>query len=295
MNPPIKPNSFFIFLSPAQIAESHKHGSYELVYVLAGECSHTIDNQTHVMSKGDYVLLDLTSNHCYHSIGDEELAIINCLFFPSFFDASLSDDADIYTLFENYHFKLKKELFIQRPSGTIFKDTTREIERMLTVMNNEFLDKNTGFVEIIRANLIQLLMISMRSIYSDVKASVRDDTIQNILEYINTNYMKDITLKEICTKYNYTLPYISAKFKKVVGVSFMEYLQKARIDKSKTLLYDTNYAISDIAYMVGYKDVRFYHKIFKKHTGKTPGEFKKLAKSFTPDKYRFTRRKYKKI
>ena len=138
-------------------------------------------------------------------------------------------------------------------------------------------------------------MISFRSIYPNVKASVADDTVQNILEYINLNYMRDITLKEICTKYNYSLPYMSAKFKRVVGISFMEYLQKLRIDNSKKLLFDTNYSISDIAYLVGYKDVRFYHRIFKKITGKTPAEFRKTNKNFNPSEHKFVRRRYKKI
>ena len=222
----VKPNKVFIFLSPAQKTVVHGHTFYELAYVLSGKCEHTMDGKTYIMSKGDYILLDKDCIHSYNSIDDEELSIVNCLFFPSFIDSSISDDADIYTMLTNYHFKLKKELFIHNPIGSIFKDTSGEIEALLTIMNNEFINKDAGYLELIRSCLIQLLITTVRSIYSDVKIISDDSTVQNVIEYINQNYMKDITLKEICNIFNYSLPYMSSKFKRSVGVPFIEHLQK---------------------------------------------------------------------
>lgn len=295
MKPSDKTNNFFIFLSPAQKADMHTHGFFELAFILSGKCEHTINGHTYIMTKGDYTLLDNTTVHSYNAIGDEELAIVNCLFYPSFIECSIPDEADIYTMLENYHFRLKRELFIQNPVGTVFKDVTGEAEKLITVMNNEFLNKNAGYLELIRGSLIQLLIITMRSIYTDIKASAGDDIVQTVLEYINLNYMKDITLKEICSKFNYSLPYMSAKFRKSAGIPFMEYLQKIRIENSMKLLSDTKNSVGDIARIVGYKDIKFYYKVFRKYTGTTPAEFRKSGNRFDPGIHRFAGREYKMI
>lgn len=291
----VKPNSIFIFLSPAQEADLHTHGYYELVFVLAGSCRHTLNGKNFIMNKGDYILLNNTSRHSYQSIGDEELAIVNCLFYPSFVEYSIPDNADVYTLLENYHFRLKRELFVQNPVGTVFSDSNGEIEKLLTVMNNEFINKDAGYLELIRGSLIQLLIIAMRNIYTDIKVSNADDTIQNVLEYINMNYMKELTLKDICARFNYSLPYMSSKFKRYAGISFMEYLQKIRVENSMKLLSDTRQSVSEIARFVGYKDIKSYYKVFKKYSGKTPADFRKNAGSFDPKVHRFAGRKYEKI
>lgn len=115
----------------------------------------------------------------------------------------------------------------------------------------------------------------MRTIYSSEKVITTDDTIQNILKYINLNYMNDITLQEICNIYNYSMTHMSAKFKKKAGISFLEYLQKIRVENSMKLLSDTNLSIVEIASSIGYKDLRSYYRIFKKHIGTTPGKFRK--------------------
>lgn len=274
----VKPNKVFIFLSPAQNTVVHGHTFYELAYVLSGKCEHTMNGKTYVMTKGDYILLDKNCIHSYTSVGDEELSIVNCLFFPSFIDSSISNDADIYTLLTNYHFKFKKELFIQNPIGSIFKDTNGETEALLTIMNNEFINKDAGFLELIRSCLIQLLITTLRGIYSDVKNLSDDSTVQNVIEYIGQNYMKDITLKEICNIFNYSLPYMSAKFKKSVGIPFVEHLQKTRIENSMKLLSETDQPVADIAYIVGYRDIKSYYRAFKKHTDTTPAEFRKKSK-----------------
>ena len=77
---------------------------------------------------------------------------------------------------------------------------------------------------------------TMRTIYTDVKINTGDDTIENILQYVMLNYMNNISLQDICKKYNYTVQYMSYKFKREAGMSFMEFLHKTRIENSMKLL-----------------------------------------------------------
>ena len=65
-------------------------------------------------------------------------------------------------------------------------------------------------------------------------------------------------------------------FKKETDMNFSEYLKKIRIDNAKNLLLNTENTVEDISYAVGYSDIKYFSRLFKKLTGVTPTEFRKL-------------------
>jgi two-component system response regulator YesN len=96
--------------------------------------------------------------------------------------------------------------------------------------------------------------------------------IRGLLQYIHANYQKDITLDEISNRLGFSLIYTSQLFKKEVGVSFVVYLTKYRIEKAAELLESGNYKVYEVSSMVGYQTVQYFSKTFKKITGKNPGD-----------------------
>lgn len=67
--------------------------------------------------------------------------------------------------------------------------------------------------------------------------------------------------------------YLSHLFKKETGITFSAYVTKLRIEKAKELLRQGDKKIYEISEMVGYQTVQYFSKVFKRETGKTPGEF----------------------
>ena len=65
-------------------------------------------------------------------------------------------------------------------------------------------------------------------------------------------------------------------FKKETGMNFSDYLKKIRIDNAKNMLLNTEQTVEDISYAVGYSDIKYFSRLFKKLTGVTPTEFRKL-------------------
>ena len=102
------------------------------------------------------------------------------------------------------------------------------------------------------------------------------------INYIEKNFYKKITLEEISSLLHYTPQYFSSKFKQETGYSFAEYLQKIRINKSCQLLQDTNMKVSEIAEAVGYSDIRYYEKIFRKYINRTPLQHRKFELANKP-------------
>jgi two-component system response regulator YesN len=88
--------------------------------------------------------------------------------------------------------------------------------------------------------------------------------------------MKPITLDDVSTIVGFNTTYFSTVFKKETGFTFLEYLSNIRMNKSKELLKETNKNIAAVCEEVGYSDVKYFTRSFKKHTGLKPNEFRKL-------------------
>lgn len=94
--------------------------------------------------------------------------------------------------------------------------------------------------------------------------------------YIKEHYKDSVSLEDISALAGFSSAYFSAFFKKETGVVFLEYLKKIRMDEAKRLLKETNLSVSVICESVGYSDVKYFTKLFIKHTSLKPGEYRKI-------------------
>jgi AraC-like DNA-binding protein len=70
--------------------------------------------------------------------------------------------------------------------------------------------------------------------------------------------------------------YLSREFSKYFDdLSFGDYIRKLRIEKAIVLLSDPKYTLAEIAYLTGFSDQSHFNRIFKRHTGKNPSEYRK--------------------
>jgi two-component system response regulator YesN len=95
-------------------------------------------------------------------------------------------------------------------------------------------------------------------------------------KYMQEHYRKNITLEDVAAVAGFHPAYFSTVFKKVTGENFLEYLSALRMKEAKELLSDAGLRIPDVAEQVGYLDSKYFVKLFKKATGLTPQEYRKL-------------------
>lgn len=106
--------------------------------------------------------------------------------------------------------------------------------------------------------------------------------VQSVLNYINNNYSdSSLSLNEIAENHNTTPSYLSIKFKEEVGTNFIKYLNGMRVKKAKELLKDISLKVYMVSTHVGYEDVRYFSRIFRKNTGYTPTEYQKKITLYT--------------
>lgn len=82
-------------------------------------------------------------------------------------------------------------------------------------------------------------------------------------------YNEDIGLNELADRVKMNTAYLSVLFKSEVGMSYVKFLTKLRMDKAKGLL-KKGYKVYEVSEMVGYNNYRYFTDIFKKYTGETP-------------------------
>ena len=99
--------------------------------------------------------------------------------------------------------------------------------------------------------------------------------IENALLFIDQNYTDEsISLNVVAKAINISANYLSAVFSQKMGVSFVEYLTRKRMEKAKQLLRNSSKRSGEIAYEVGYKDPRYFSFVFKKTQGCTPRDYR---------------------
>jgi two-component system response regulator YesN len=98
--------------------------------------------------------------------------------------------------------------------------------------------------------------------------------MRNVIDYINENYYRQITLDNVAQQVYFSSYYVSRLFKKVLGKNFVEYLNEIRVEKAKELLKDVKYKAYEVADMVGIQNAHYFSKIFKKYTGMSPTKFR---------------------
>ncbi len=111
-------------------------------------------------------------------------------------------------------------------------------------------------------------MIRPMSIYSGA------DITENIKIYLQQNLSKDITQDFIASLFYLNRSYLSHVFKERTGQKFIDYLNSLRIEKAKELLTTTNQKLYTIAKAVGYDNVKYFFRVFKKYTGMTPENYR---------------------
>lgn len=122
--------------------------------------------------------------------------------------------------------------------------------------------------------LIELVEQITKKIHKFTNTEYIVNKIINIIdsEYNNQN----LSINSISESLNLTPAYICTIFKKNTGKTINTYITDERINKSKQLLLQTNYKVYSIANKVGYKDGKYFSKVFEKHVGIKPRKYKEI-------------------
>lgn len=135
-----------------------------------------------------------------------------------------------------------------------------------------YVNQCSNYQELTKWFLDELLRIADTMTDSGNESKTRSQ-IERVKEHIHMYYQKDLTLFGLAEIAKMTPAYFSNVFKQEVGMTYIKYLTRFRLEKAKELLKD-GYKVKDVSVMVGYENYRYFCVVFKKYTGITPQQFK---------------------
>lgn len=131
--------------------------------------------------------------------------------------------------------------------------------------------------EILLKAIFTEILMDLKYNYTEkaITEHITDKTVQRIIEYINKNFLSDITINLVAKQLNFSETYISHKFKEVMHISIYKYiLQKKLIHAHKLISEGVN--ATDAAFHCGFKEYSGFYKMYKKYFGFSPSKTTKI-------------------
>lgn len=253
-------------------SEAHFHECHELYYLIEGSVYYCIDDEKYTINAGEVVFLPMDISHKTRPNSQESYKCISLYVSPDYVKKFLDKTSDLHDFF--YKLNIIK---LNSRGRTV-------VEFILNKMLNEYNKKSELNESYINAYLTTLFLTlndySCSQSTNEVQLNKSiSPVVMNITKYINTHFSDEITLSSLAQEFYLHPSYISNLIKKNLGVTFVEYLNRVRIQKSLKLLQTTERKIEDIAGMCGFNSGSHYTKVFVSYWGTPPSQYRKLKQT----------------
>ena len=255
------------------IFRTHHHTDLELGYILKGSGTYILKNEIFPAEAGDLFIVRSNEQHCVPTITSDYLLSFNIHISSYYLWNICSDYVDHNTI----QALIDSDIVIRH---RISNDP--ELHKLLQKLMVLYYDHSDHRFQI-RSTMIELITVlghSLDHAYPQAKIPfARLADIQSAISFIENNYSKQITLDDIAQAAAMSRSYFANSFKLVTGISPYDYLLTTRIEKAVEQLRQTNEDIITIAMNCGFSNTAGFNRIFKKSTGLTPSEIRKLYHS----------------
>ncbi len=250
----------------------HTHDYVETVYMCSGHTTHIINGKTVELNEGELLFLGLKSRHRVLKAEKADIAV-NFIVLPAFFNETLtaiSHESAALRLYlteclcggktdTNYlHFKVSGDLAVQNLAENLIMclvyDTPnrRSVSRMT----------------------MTLLFLHLLGCIDRLEWDSREESVLKILSYIEKHYA-DGDFKSACSFLRRDMSSLSREIKLQTGKTYTELVQEKRMSQAAFLLQSTERGIADIAVSVGYENISYFHRLFRKTYGVSPAHYRK--------------------
>lgn len=238
----------------------HDHPYFQMIYIICGEGSFSVDKQDYDIRAASLFLL---KPGCPHS---------------------LSPSSSVKTLDVKFLVRDRRlyKLLLQAP--ILLENTENTIVDLFERMRREGERGGAYYRELCDAFLTEIILLFLRnstvdpapciSVTADQKVS-GDWVVQQVVRFIHEHYAEDCDMSKIAQVVRRSDRHVRQHFKDAVGLSPHQYLLQYRIEKAKELIERSNYSFKEIADRIGFKTVHHFARAFHDLCGETPGAWRR--------------------
>ncbi len=243
--------------TPMDTIRPQGRGDYQLLYISAGKGTFVFDGIETELPQGTAVLFRPGV--------------------PQIYSFHVRDRAEYYWCHFTGHDaeKMLEKCHINREQ-TVFRIGTSSTYPMLFLqMIRELQLKQTDYTDILVLCLYHLLLLLHRNDGGHTEKEAVLGFIDCSIGHFNRHYAQDIRIIEYAHNHLVSPSWFAEHFKQATGCSPQQYLIQVRMTNAMHLLDNTEYSIAQVAAAVGYANPQYFHRLFRKHTGMTPTEYKR--------------------
>ena len=256
---------------------AHWHEEIEVIIVLDGSCDYRINLDSFVINKGDILIIDSQSLHSLTYIPSKNMTWASFVFNINMLKSSNTDGAllkYIAPLLNHEH---------QLP--IILKDNIDCYSKIFDVIEDIiycYYEKDIAYELELKSLLFKFFSLLYKNDLIKKHQSKNNltinttDKIKLVLNYINDHYSEDISINTLAELCDYSEYHFMRFFKKHIGLTCVQYINNLRLEKSSILLTSTNNAIMDVSLEVGFDNLSYFNKLFKRKYNLTPKEFRTI-------------------
>lgn len=256
----------------------HTHNYIEVIYMCEGSTHHIINGEDIVLEQGELLFLNQNAIQEIYPAKENDIAV-NFIILPEFFDHSLQMMGEEKNLLREFvvgclkgekeasaymHFKVADVLPIQNL-----------IENLIWTIWNKQTNKRS--INQITMGLLFLQLMNHMDRMEIGGGNTRQRLMIDVLGYIESNY-RDGELSELAEMMHYDIYWLSKEIKKMTGKNYTNLVQEKRLNQAAYLLEQTAMSVMDVALAVGYDNISYFHRIFRKKYGMTPHKFRHQKK-----------------
>lgn len=255
----------------------HWHQEIEITIIEAGQAEYRVNLNPYLLKEGDIITIKPEALHSISKLPDNNMKWRTMVFNLNMLKSANTDGCllkYIAPIINNLH-----ELPL-----IITKDLPYYND-ILGIINNIFTcydEKSIAYELELKSLLFKYIAVLYKAGLVDTSngtSAIPTETINKIkqlLNYINDNYTREISVPELAEVCRFSEYHFMRFFKKHIGTSCIQYINNYRLEKSTELLCTTDMTIMEIAFEVGFDNLSYFNKLFKRKYNMTPKEFRKL-------------------
>jgi AraC-like DNA-binding protein/mannose-6-phosphate isomerase-like protein (cupin superfamily) len=262
----------------------HAHEHLQLCYMMSGSCVHVTNGRSYILTKGDLFSIPPYQEHRLELRESMDFVLIQIDFMPHVINESLRDLTRMQTFVDFAYIRplISQEDLI--PKMSLPPSSQSLVENALNVMITEWNEKEDGYQLAIKAELLKLLVITGRQYarYSETQGQqehrevlLHREAFYKAISYMESHYHENLNLEDLANIAYMSPSYFSSMLRLIKGKSYIEFLSAIRMQEAMVLLRGSDLNITEIALRVGYNHISHFNRMFKKHTGVTPRDFRK--------------------
>lgn len=250
----------------------HYHKEIEILAVLDGVLDVYVDDEFYPLKQGDVVLIGSSQLHRDRSHDGVPLRYI-------VFQFDLNDWID-QSAMPYFRFYAESDFPLSRLNYIVAENEAarREVMRCVAEILDETKRKEDGY-EIAVSLLIKKIVLTLLRGDSRKLLSFRHNAellrMKPVLDYIEENITQKLQVEEASRVANVSYYYFVKYFKKVFGLSFLEYVNYKKIKRAERILLTNDISVSQVGESVGMPNMAHFYKVFKKYNDCSPNEFRK--------------------